>query len=79
VFFLTFTAIVLTELFASPDGPRHRSRARRVATTGRVDGAGEERPDGAPSGTTIDLRFRPRPHTDTEGRPDLRSTGRPDT
>jgi hypothetical protein len=81
VFFLTFTAIVLTELFASPDGPRHRSRARRVATTGRVepaDGAGDERPDGAPSGSTIDLRFRPRPHTDTEGRPDLRSTGQPD-
>ena len=81
VFFLTFTAIVLTELFASPDGPRHRSRPRRVATTGRVeraDRAGEERPDASPSGTTIDLRFRPRPHTDSEAHPDLRGTGRPD-
>ncbi len=82
VFFLTFTTIVLTELFASPDGPRHRSRPRRVATTGRVEragDAGEDHPDATPPGTTIDLRFRPRPHTDSEAHPDLRSKGRPDT
>jgi len=61
VFFLTFTVVVLTELFASPDGPRRRSPDRRYATEVATAAPAESEPSvgRARPKRVIDLRVPP--------------------